>query len=222
MQCEEKVMSTKLLVHSDDAFLVRGLESILGRNGGFSILRSCGSVTALWEAITVRAPDVVLLELHPDVTFDFLSRLKRNTSCKLVLWVDAISPELAFQAMAVGVRGILRKSLSPKLQLECLRKVSAGEVWFEKVLVDAARAANLAALTPRERQVLRLLAQGLKNSEIAIRLAVSEGTVKAHLTGLFQKVGAKDRFELALFGLKNSVGGQWTAGQIEQHTCAVS
>ena len=64
------------------------------------------------------------------------------------------------------------------------------------------------ALTQREGQLVSLLSQGLKNKEIATTLMISEGTVKVYLSRLFQKVGVKDRFELALFGLKNLTTGQ--------------
>jgi DNA-binding CsgD family transcriptional regulator len=68
------------------------------------------------------------------------------------------------------------------------------------------------ALTQREGQLVSLLSQGLKNKEIATTLMISEGTVKVYLSRLFQKVGVKDRFELALFGLKNLTTGQIPVG----------
>ncbi|HTP35975.1 MAG TPA: response regulator transcription factor [Candidatus Acidoferrales bacterium] len=215
-------MNAKLLVHCSDPNLARALEAALRKVGDFSLIPSRGNASALRERVTASTPDVVLLELTPDITFEFLSEMKRVTQSKLVLWVNSISTALAFQCMSLGIRGILRKTLSPKLQAECLRKVAMGEVWFERVIVEDVAAANGTALTYRERQILRLLSQGLKNSEIATTLAVSEGTVKVYLTRLFQKVGAKDRFELALFGLKNAVGGQWNAETITQQTCATS
>jgi DNA-binding CsgD family transcriptional regulator len=67
------------------------------------------------------------------------------------------------------------------------------------------------ALTRREGQLISLLSQGLKNKEIATALNISEGTVKVYLSRLFQKVGVKDRFELALFGLKNLTAAQGAA-----------
>jgi two-component system nitrate/nitrite response regulator NarL len=67
------------------------------------------------------------------------------------------------------------------------------------------------SLSRRQSQLLSLLVQGLKNKEIAASLGISEGTVKAYLTTLFEKVGAKDRFELALFGLKNHRNLEGTA-----------
>jgi two-component system response regulator DesR len=99
--------------------------------------------------------------------------------------------------MGLGVRGILRKTLPTELQVKCLQKVQAGELWFEKALTDSFLCARRVALTQREGQLVSLLSQGLKNKEIATTLMISEGTVKVYLSRLFQKVGVKDRFELA-------------------------
>lgn len=141
-----------------------------------------------------------------------LSDLRRAvTACKIVLWVNSISTELAFQAMGLGIRGILRKTLPTELQIKCLQKVHSGEMWFEKALTDSFLSARRVALTQREGQLVSLLAQGLKNKEIATALMISEGTVKVYLSRLFQKVGVKDRFELALFGLKNLTTAQGPA-----------
>jgi DNA-binding CsgD family transcriptional regulator len=112
----------------------------------------------------------------------------------------------------LGVRGILRKTLPTDLQVKCLQKVQAGELWFEKALTDSFLCARRVALTQREGQLVSLLSQGLKNKEIATTLMISEGTVKVYLSRLFQKVGVKDRFELALFGLKNLTTGQIPVG----------
>ena len=78
------------------------------------------------------------------------------------------------------------------------------------------------ALTQREGQLVSLLSQGLKNKEIATTLMISEGTVKVYLSRLFQKVGVKDRFELALFGLKNLTTGQLPVGEKGQRAPAGS
>jgi DNA-binding NarL/FixJ family response regulator len=141
---------------------------------------------------------------------------------RIVLWVNSISTELAFQAMGLGVRGILRKTLPTELQVKCLQKVQAGELWFEKALTDSFLCARRVALTQREGQLVSLLSQGLKNKEIATTLMISEGTVKVYLSRLFQKVGVKDRFELALFGLKNLTTGQLPVGEKGQRLGASS
>lgn len=121
----------------------------------------------------------------------------------IILWVDEVSAEFASQAISLGVRGLLRRSLPIAMQARCLDRVAAGELWVEKTLSNKLLSTKRIALTPRERQLVVLVAQGLKNKEIAYRLGVSEGTVKVYLCRLFAKTGVNDRLELALFALKN-------------------
>jgi DNA-binding CsgD family transcriptional regulator len=119
--------------------------------------------------------------------------------------------------MGLGVRGILRKTLPADLQVKCLQKVNEGELWFEKALTDSFLAAKRVVLSQREGQLITLLSHGLKNKEIASTLQISEGTVKVYLSRLFQKVGVKDRFELALFGLKNLTAGHAQPSEKPSH-----
>jgi DNA-binding NarL/FixJ family response regulator len=210
---------TRILLYSDEPILAKGLESVLRQVDGFELLPTCGSVASLMEQLASNSPDLVLMDLTPEVTFAVLSEMKHAmASSKIVLWVNSISTELAFQAMGLGVRGILRKTLPTDLQVKCLLKVQVGELWFEKALTDSFLCARRVALTQREGQLVSLLSQGLKNKEIATTLMISEGTVKVYLSRLFQKVGVKDRFELALFGLKNLTTGQLPVGEKGQRS----
>ena len=202
----------RVLLYSDQPILATGLQAVLQAAGGFDLVSTCSSVPALISRLSAEQTDIALLDLTPEITFGRLSELRRGVSgCKIVLWVNTISTELAFQAMGLGIRGILRKTLPTELQIKCLLKVHAGEMWFEKALTDSFLSARRIALTQREGQLVSLLSQGLKNKEIATALMISEGTVKVYLSRLFQKVGVKDRFELALFGLKNLTTSQGTA-----------
>jgi DNA-binding NarL/FixJ family response regulator len=203
------VFVPRILLCSGEPILARGLESVLRHVGGFDLLPSCSTIAGLQEQMIVDRPEVLLLDLSPEVTFSVLSDLKLAApETHIVLWVTSISTELAFQAMGLGVRGVLRKQLPAELQVKCLQKVHAGELWFEKALTDSFLNARRVVLTNREGQLVSLLAQGLKNKEIAAMLMVSEGTVKVYLSRLFEKAGVKDRFELALFGLRNLTTGQ--------------
>jgi two-component system, NarL family, nitrate/nitrite response regulator NarL len=196
-------------LYSDQPMLVKGLESVLAATDTFCLEASFSALQDLLARLETDVPDVLLLELTPEVTFGALSDIKRVArECKMILWVNAISTELAFQAMGLGVRGILRKTLPAELQVKCLHKVSDGELWFEKALTDSFLTAKRVVLSQREGQLITLLSNGFKNKEIAAALHISEGTVKVYLSRLFQKVGVKDRFELALFGLKNMSAGQ--------------
>ena len=207
-------MMPRVLLYSDQPILATGLQSVLQAAGGFEAVSTCSSVPLLVSRLAEGEADIALLDLTPEITFGVLSDLRRAVaSCKIILWVNSISTELAFQAMGLGIRGILRKTLPTELQIKCLQKVHAGELWFEKALTDSFLSARRVALTQREGQLVSLLSQGLKNKEIATALMISEGTVKVYLSRLFQKVGVKDRFELALFGLKNLTTAQAPAAE---------
>jgi DNA-binding NarL/FixJ family response regulator len=202
----------RILLYSDQPVLAVGLQSVLRTAVGLELVSVCSTVETLIARLATEPTDIALLDLTSEITFGVLTELKRSADqCKIVLWVNSISTELAFQAMGLGVRGILRKTLPAELQVKCLLKVHGGELWFEKALTDSFLSARRVALTQREGQLVSLLSQGLKNKEIATALVISEGTVKVYLSRLFQKVGVKDRFELALFGLKNLTTAQGPA-----------
>src|ERR1041384_2328571 len=195
---------TRIVLYSDQPILAQGLRSVLTGVAGYELHSVATTMPALMETMVTQQPDIILMDLTSEVTFGALSEMKRAmANTKIVLWVHTISTELAFQAMGLGVRGILRKTLPTDLLTKCLEKVQEGELWFEKALTDSFLSAKRIALTQREGQLVSLLSQGLKNKEIATALLISEGTVKVYLSRLFQKLGVKDRFELALYGLKN-------------------
>lgn len=191
---------------------------ILSGSEGLELIHWCAKVDNLRGDLETHQPDVLLIDLTADVTFSVLSSLQ-SAMCeaRIVLWVHAISTEMALQSMSLGVRGILRKTLPLETLTRCLNRVNEGELWFEKALTDSLMTARRYSLTRREGQLVSLLSQGLKNKEIATALHISEGTVKVYLSRLFQKLGVKDRFELALYGLKNLAPGQTADDPNEPH-----
>jgi DNA-binding NarL/FixJ family response regulator len=197
-----------LLLCTDEAILAEGLTRIISASEGLDLIAWCPKVESLREMLELHQPDVLLVDLTSEVSFAVLSGLhKIACEARIVLWVHSISTELAMQAMSLGVRGILRKTLPVETLVRCLLRVNEGELWFEKALTDSLMTARRYSLTRREGQLVTLLTQGLKNKEIATELHISEGTVKVYMSRLFQKLDVKDRFELALYGLKNLAHG---------------
>jgi DNA-binding NarL/FixJ family response regulator len=148
--------------------------------------------------------DIVLLNFNGELTLSILQRIKRSAPLsKLVVWTHAISNEMAFQAMELGVRGIFPSSLTVDHFTVALRAVKAGEPWFEKEIMQGIFDGERIALTRREGQLVGLLAQGLRNKEITLELQISAWTVKTSLSRLLRKLDVGDRLELALYGLKN-------------------
>jgi len=193
-----------VLLCSDEPILAEGLTRILTGADSFSLVSYCPRLEDLRADMERHQPDILLIDLTSGTTFDVLNGLHEvAANARIILWVHSISTELALQAMSLGVRGVLRKTLPIETLMRCLTRVHEGELWFEKSLTDSIMSARRYSLTRREGQLVSLLSQGLKNKEIATALNISEGTVKVYLSRLFQKLGVKDRFELALYGLKN-------------------
>jgi two-component system, NarL family, nitrate/nitrite response regulator NarL len=199
----------RLFLYTDEPILACGMEKVLLPSTGFQLAAVCHKTSSLVEEARLHQPDLLLLDLAPDLTFGVLLEIQRQLSgTRIVLWVRSISTELAYQSIEHGVRGILRKTHPPDVLIKCLQMVADGGLWFEETLKASFTSMRTISLTRRESQLVSLLSQGLKNKEIAATLFISEGTVKVYLSRLFQKLGVKDRFELALFGLKNMPAGE--------------
>jgi DNA-binding NarL/FixJ family response regulator len=205
----------RVVVYSDQPILAKGLESLIAADPALELSACCSSVANVTEHLANENPDLAVLDLTPEITSTALNELRNlSPESKLILWTNSIAGDFALQALTIGIRGVLRKTLSLEAHRQCLHRVYSGELWFEKSLTDSFRAARRVALSPRESQLVTMLSRGLKNKEISGELGITEGTVKVYLSHLFHKSGAKDRFDLALQGLKNlSMAGISTEGQ---------
>jgi DNA-binding NarL/FixJ family response regulator len=152
-------------------------------------------------------PDIVLVKWNEDLSLTTLASLRGNPPlCPIILVARNLSPELVYQAKEAGFTGLLDSRCSRDEILSTLERCGRGDFAFDYPEGMELRPAKAVPMSRREGQLVQLLAQGLKNKEIATCLGLAEGTVKVYLSNLFKKVGAKDRFELALFGLKNMAG----------------
>jgi DNA-binding NarL/FixJ family response regulator len=129
--------------------------------------------------------------------------------CRTVLLTAAISDKEVIEAVRLGAQGIVLKESDPETLLECVRKVHVGQQWIDRGTVSralgravqrevAAREAGR-ILTARESEIVRMIAQGLRNKAVAERLSISEGTVKIHLHNIYQKTKVDGRLELVLW-----------------------
>ena len=211
-----------VLLYTTQPMLVLGLMSAF-EGTDCHLAGVCSSVPELMGALTGEPCGVLLIESTPEITVEMLSEIKGAAQgTPMVIWVDTISTDFVAQAISLGVRGVLRKNLSLELQVRCLEKVGVGELWVEKTLIASLLSTKRIVFTPRERQLVGLLAQGLKNKEIAYRLQLSEGTVKVYFSRMFHKVGVTDRFELALYAIEHLFGGRSTPAEPNEPVSTVA
>jgi DNA-binding NarL/FixJ family response regulator len=196
----------RVMVATEEPLLALGATGLLGSAGEFELTKRPATYTELIPLLQEEQPDLLVLDLAPEITPALFAVARKSApGCKIVLWARALTDELAFQAGQCGVSGFVRRTASNEEFLEQLRSIARGGNGFENP--GPSRGATV-SLTSRESQIVGLLAQGLKNKEIATCLGLSEGTVKSYLVHLFKKIGARDRFELALLGLKNTYCGE--------------
>lgn len=201
-------------IFTDVEVMAQGAVHTFSSAADIRVVFTCEHVASLIDQIKQHQPRVLLLHRTPEVTLRLLAQLRREVpKCNVILWLRDISPELAYVVMELGVRGVLRKTLPLEKMIECVRQVAGGDVWFEPSLTTKFLTSRSISLTRRESELVTLLAQGLRNKEVATAMGLSEASVRTYLTRLYEKVGTKNRFELALYGLKNLAQvASWQAG----------
>ena len=194
---------------ADDHRVVRvGLEQLLGTFEGVELIGSADGGEAAVALCERYQPNVLLLDLQmPGVDGIEVTRRVRETSPEthVVIFTSFSDRDGIVRALDAGAVGYLLKDAEPEEIHAALRAASRGEAPLAPraaaaLLADRrSRASSEVELSPREREVLQLVLDGLANKQIARRLGISEKTVKGHLTNLFQRIGVTDRTQAALW-----------------------
>jgi DNA-binding NarL/FixJ family response regulator len=206
----------------DDQAIVRaGLARILSPEDGFEVVAQCADGREAVERLPALRPDVVLM----DVRMPALDGIAATTQLRslddplevLVLTTFG-EDEVLWGAIEAGAAGFVLKDSSAEELIAAVRAVAGGGAWFDqavaprvldryrRVVAPAARdAARLDLLTDREHDVLRLMARGATNAEIAESLNVAEATVKTHVGSIFAKLGVRDRAAAIVFAYDHGV-----------------
>lgn len=196
-----------VVIVDDHALLREGTRQILERAGGFAVAGEAADGERALELVAEHRPDVVLLDvrLPPTNGVDVARRMGDASPGTRVLMLSALDDTDYVQAaLAAGAAGYLLKTTPGSELAAAIRTACTGEVVLDAALDrpagddrDGARdAAGIGALTARERQVVRLVAMGLANKEIARELGISARTVEGHLNHVFEKVDASSRSAL--------------------------
>lgn len=204
-------MRIRLVIVDDHQIVLHGLQQLFARQEDFEVVCCCRDGAGAVAAVAEHHPDVLILDLRmPEQSgLDVLRTLAaRRLSTRVVLLTAAIRDEEVVEAVKLGTMGLVLKESSPDVLLECVRTVYRGQQWIEhetltraiRTTLDREGAAQAAgeSLTPREVEMVKMVAQGLRNKVIADRLSISEGTVKVHLHNIYEKFGVDGRLELLL------------------------
>jgi two-component system nitrate/nitrite response regulator NarL len=193
---------------ADDHPMIRTAIEVLLRDTPYEIVGTTGTGEETLNALAVLAPDILLLDLQmPGGSGMDVVRGLKSTDCaaRIVLLTAAIDDLSLMEARSLGVPGMVLKNSDPAHLIECLDRVRAGGTWIDpelsartRELTDTFGEGLRPKLAPRERQLIRFVREGLRNREIAMKLGVTEGTVKVYLHAVFEKLGVSTRTELAV------------------------
>ena len=205
---------TSIVVADDHPVVLHGVAELLRAEGDLRIVAMCHDGLSAISAIRQAQPDVAVLDIAmPGKSgLDVLSAIAHDgVATRVILLTATASDSQILTAIARGAKGVLLKDTAPKDLISCVRDVAAGREWLPPEIVDAAlehesgrrlqRELIENGLTERERQVMRLVAQGLANKEVGRHLGVSEGTVKIHLHKIYEKLGVANRTALAALAI---------------------
>jgi DNA-binding NarL/FixJ family response regulator len=198
-----------------------GLRMLIENHDGMIVVGEAGTRAEGLAIATREQPDIVLLDLDmgAESGLDFMPHLLAAApNARVVILTGLRDTEAHRRAVHLGAIGLVFKEKAAEVLIKAIEKVHGGEVWLDRALTasvlsemshaDGRERADpdihkISFLTEREREVVGLVCEGLKNKQIGDRLFISEATVRNHLTSILSKLGLSDRFELALYAYRH-------------------
>lgn len=207
----------RIVIADDHSMIREGLKQLLELDGDILVVGEASNGEECLELIDKVSPDVVLLDINMPVMngLKMLEALRssKNKEQKVLILTIHNEIEYLMKAMDIGVEGYVLKDAESAVLKKAIYKVNSGEDYIDFTMVpllneriaQEKEKVEDEKLTRREIEVLKLLAEGLFNKEIAYKLSISEKTVKNHVSNIFKKIGVFDRTQAAVYAIKNNI-----------------
>ncbi|NCF67556.1 MAG: response regulator [Chloroflexi bacterium] len=209
--------SIRVLIADDHAVVREGLRTLINTEPGMAVIGEASDGREAIQQCLSLQPDVILLDMvMPHKSgLEVIDEVRReNPHARILVLTSFASDDVVFPAIKSGALGYLLKNSSPQRLLHAIRDVYRGEPSMspaiaKKLMLEMQRPSELPPtedpLTTREVEVLRLLAQGLTNQEIAAQLVIGEGTVRTHVSNILSKLHLANRTQAALYALREGL-----------------
>jgi two-component system, NarL family, nitrate/nitrite response regulator NarL len=207
-----------VVIADNQPLSLSGMRSAVADQADIRVLAECENQENLFDAVRDHAPDVLLVST--EILSEELDRLEQLVTkvdeTRVIVVTSRKDPGFLEEALRCGAKGVIQREWPVQQIPMAIRKVTNGGVWLEQTVAEqvleqvlSRRKApereelQVAALTPREREVIELVCQGLRNKEITDRLHISLATVSHHLTSVYRKLEVTDRTSLVVYAAKN-------------------
>jgi DNA-binding NarL/FixJ family response regulator len=203
-----KARAIRVLIADDHALFREGLNALLDLENGVKVVGEVERADDIAPTLKRTPSDVLLLDLQMDRSMvNDVESLARLT--KVIVLTGTARVDDMVTAFRLGARAIVQKTHAADTLIKAIRAVADGLVWMppalQRELTAAPAPIPYEQLTAREREIVRYVAVGYRNGEVGKRLSIAEGTVKAHLNNIFQKLDVRDRVELTLYALRTGL-----------------
>jgi DNA-binding NarL/FixJ family response regulator len=211
----------RVLLVDDDQLMRAGLRAVLSSDECIEVVGEADTGRAAVARVRALRPDLVLMDVRmPDLDGIAATRevLATSPDVKVVILTTFEQDDYIFGALSAGASGFLLKRTSPEELLAAIHAVAAGDSLLSpsvtRIVIErlsrepapqVAGSDAAAELTPREREVLGLVARGLSNGEIAAALVIEESTVKTHVKRILMKLGLRDRIQAVIFAYETGI-----------------
>ena len=206
---------TSVVIADRHPVVLQGLTNVLRAESGFKVVACCSDGTDCIEAIRSFVPDIAILDISlPGLTgLEILAIANSESlSTRLVFFTASVEDHELVISAAAGAYGVILKDVALEILVQSLRQVADGQRLLplppsdQTVLREQRNVAEnvLSVLTYRERQIMRLVSEGLSNKEIGRRLSIVDGTIKVHLHNIFQKLEISNRTVLAALAISHN------------------
>ena len=209
-------MAVNILLADDHRMVREGLKQLLETDSEINVVAEAGDGYECLNLTNKTKPDIVLLDINmPNMDgIQVLNIMKKKMLCKVIVLTIHNEIEYLVKALEIGCDGFILKDSDFDTLKKAIFSVYSGETYIEPSLMPLLNSSlaerdvlkeKVSDLTRREMEVLKMIASGAFNKEIALTLNISERTVKNHVSNIFKKIGVSDRTQAAVFAIKNNI-----------------
>jgi len=209
----------RLLIADDHAVVRAGLRALLEHHGNFRVVAEASTGEEAIAKAQEHHPDVAILDIRmPGLSGIEACRqiVQSVEGCRVIMLTSYAEDELLFAAIQAGASGYVLKRIGDNELIQAVERVSRGEGMLDPAMTStvfsemrkasqAQHAAAFSELTPQELTVLALVAEGLTNRQIAVKLYLGEGTVRNYVSSVLAKIGVSNRAEAAAYAVKHNI-----------------